>query len=375
MNKLQERLFAINTRKAELRTAIEANTAEDMDATETELRTLNTELEGIEKRMKLIDTITTTTIDKPEDNKMENRTFTLDDKEYRSAFLKTLMRQNLTEIEKRAYDTSNASGVIPTQTANVIFESMTKIAPMLKEITLMNVAGNLKIATQGTRNAAAKHTENDPVNPAADTLVTVELGGYEYIKIISISESVSTMSVDSFEGWLAEMLAGDLAVALEDAIVNGDGTGDPRGVKYATTWNASNSIDYGSGLIYDNMTSAIALLPAQYDAGAKWLMNKASFWNQVAKITDSEGNPIVVKDVISGMGTLVLGYPILISDKVGSGEIYLGNFKKVIGNLSKNITIESSRESGFRSASVDYRGLAIFDCDIANPDAFVKLYT
>ena len=90
MNKLQERLFAINTRKAEIRAAIEANTVENMDETETELRNLNTELEGLEKRMKIIDTIT---IEKPEDNKMENRTFTVESPEYRSAYLKKLMNK------------------------------------------------------------------------------------------------------------------------------------------------------------------------------------------------------------------------------------------------------------------------------------------
>ena len=253
---------------------------------------------------------------------------------------------------------------------------MEKIAPMLKEITLMNVAGNLKIATQGTRNAAIRHTENNAETPAADTTVTVELGGYEYIKIVSISESVSTMSVDAFENWLATMLAEDLAVVIESDIINANGSGQPKGVEYSNTWTPGvNAVDYGSGLIYTNITEAIGLLSAKYDANSKFLMNKSTFYNQVLSITDSEGNPIAVKDFVSGAGTRILGYPLLISDKVAANTIYLGDYKKIIGNLSKDITVESSRESGFRSASIDYRGLAIFDCDVAAADAFIKIYT
>lgn len=376
MNKLQERLFEINTRKAAIRADIEANKIENMDATETELRNLNTELEGIEKRMKIVGDLSAITINKPEENNnMETRTFTAEDKEYRSAYLKNLMNQPLNEIEKRAYNTTTAAGVIPTQTANVIISAMAKISPMLKEITLFNVAGNLKIGTQGTRNAAIRHTENNLETPAADTLVTVELGGYEYIKIVSISESVSTMSIDAFENFLATMLAEDLAVVIEDDIINGNGSGQPKGVEYAKTWTSGNAVDYGSGLIYTNLTSAIGLLPAKYDANAKFLMNKATFWNQVANIQDSEGLPIAVKDFVSGVGTRILGYPLLISDKVAANTIYLGDYKKIVGNLSKDITVESSRESGFRSASIDFRGLGIFDCDIASDDAFIKLYT
>ncbi len=373
MNKLQERLFEINNRKTEIRTLIEENKVEDMESIEKELRDLNTEFETIEKRMKIVDTITIT---KPEDNKfMEDKDFTVESKEYRSAYLKNLMRQPLSDIEQRAYNAAGATGVIPTETGNMILTAMEKTAPMLNEITLMYIKGNLRISAQGTRNAAAQHTENESVDPAADTLATVDLAGYEYIKIISISETVGTMSVDSFENWLATMIAEDLAVAIENAIINGTGDGQPKGAKYAATWDATNSVDWGTGLLYTNITDAIGKLPAKYDKNAKFLMNKKMFWTQVANIKDSEGSPIVIRDFVSGAGTRILGYPLLISDKVADNEIYLGDFKKIVGNLSKDFTVESSRESGFRSASIDYRGLAIFDCDVSMSDAFIKLYS
>jgi HK97 family phage major capsid protein len=67
----------------------------------------------------------------------------------------------------------------------------------------------------------------------------------------------------------------------------------------------------------------------------------------------------------------ILGKPVLFSDYVKDGEMFLGDFKKVIGNLQK-MEVRKSLESGFAYGSIDYRGLAIFDCDIAIADAFVK---
>ncbi|MDD4698936.1 MAG: phage major capsid protein [Oscillospiraceae bacterium] len=339
MNKLTERIFEINKRKAELREAIENNTVENLEEVETELRGLDTEIQGIEKRMKMLDTIT---IDKPKDGNMESNNYDAGSVEYRSAYLKKLMGQSLNESETRAYNVVGTAGAIPTATADKIFATMAKVAPMLNEITLMQVAGNVKFAIEGTRNAATKHTENTAITPAADAIVTVELGGYEYIKIISISESVSTMTIDSFENWLANILAEDIAVAIEDAIINGTGSSQPKGVAKAVTWDETNSVDYADGITFANITAAIGLLPARFDNGAKFLMNKKMFWNQIANITDSEGNPIAVKNFVDGAGTMILGYPLLISDKVADGEIYLGNYKQVVGNLSSLLKLDPS---------------------------------
>lgn len=120
MNKLTERMFDINKRKAEIRSDIESNKEGiDLDAYEKELRDLNTEYQGIEKRMKLVDGIT---IEKPKEeiNNMEDKTYTRDSKEYRSAFLKHIQGVKLNEIEQRAYSSvsDSAGAAIPTQTAD-----------------------------------------------------------------------------------------------------------------------------------------------------------------------------------------------------------------------------------------------------------------
>ena len=150
MNKLQERMFAINTRKAEIRKDIETNKEKvDLDKYEKELRALNAELEDIQKRMKLADGIT---IEKPkekDDNEMRDN-FTRDSKEYRNAFLKKLQGNTLNAVEQRALTSvaDSAGAAIPTQTADEIVTKLKQVAPLLNEITLLQVAGSVRCSRE-----------------------------------------------------------------------------------------------------------------------------------------------------------------------------------------------------------------------------------
>ena len=373
MTKLQERMFEINTRKAEIRKDIETNKEKiDIDKYEKELRDLNTELEDIQKRMKLVDGIT---IEKPKDGVEMRDNYTIESKEYRSAFLKKLQGNRLNEVEQRAYTSvaDSAGAAIPTQTSDQLFSKIKQIAPILNEITLLQVAGDVKFAVEDVRDNAARHVENATVAPAGDKLVSVLLSGYEYVKVISISKTVQTMAVAAFETWLTDILSTDVARAIENDAINGTGTDQPKGVAYANTWDDTNSFSVASGssLTYANVCSFVGLLPGGYDANAKFLMSKKTLYQDFITLQDKSKNDLVIRNADGTFN--ILGYPVLLSDSVALHDAYLGDFKKVVGNLSQNVMVESSAESGFRGNSIDFRGTAIFDSKPAIGEAFVKL--
>ena len=77
--------------------------------------------------------------------------FDISSKEYRDLWLRNL-QGNLTPEERSGETyTSGNSNAVPTIVADKFFEKMKKLAPMLSEITLMQVAGNLKFVAEGTR--------------------------------------------------------------------------------------------------------------------------------------------------------------------------------------------------------------------------------
>lgn len=351
----------------------------DLDALEQEARSINAELEARKteaaKKAEIRASVAKGAGHVEETSKsMEVKSmFDRDSVEYRNAWLKELQGKELTAEERAGYTQGStyATNAIPTIVATKFFEKMKKLAPMLSEITLMRVAGNLKFVSEGTRNAATAHTENSALTPAADTTVAVTLGAIEFMKLVGISKSAAMMSVDAFEDWLVDMLAGDIARAIDNYILN-DAT---NGIAANTYTTGTNQILETEGYGYANICDLIALLPASYDAEAKIITNKKTLYGTIAQIVDSVGNPIFVPNTEDGMKGRLMGYPVLVDDYVTTANqaVYLGAFRNVVGNLSEGPEVDKSLEAGFASASILYRGYASFDSKTAVPEAIVRL--
>jgi len=376
---IEKRLAEIAERKVEIRGILESDETVDLDAINEELRQLEAEEKELRQRLEVakgieVGTVQSRTVAKVENTEKRTVEDVVSGPEYRRAFLKTLLGQPLTEAEKREFTLvpPTAAAVVPTQTYNKIFDQMTKIAPMLSNITLLRVPGNLRLAVQGVRNPAQPHQELAAVNPAADTLVSVNLTGYEFIKVLRISATIRAMAIDAFEDWLAKTLGEDLAVAIDAEIINGPTVSGK--IANAQVWNAGvNYVQYQNNISYNDICNCIRLLPSAFDANAKWLMNKATFYQQIMRITDANGNLIAIQSLADGGAWRIMGYPVLIDDNVAAGVVFFGDFTKVVGNLSQDIKVESSAESGFLNNAIDFRGTAIFDCNIAQPTAITKI--
>ena len=290
--------------------------------------------------------------------------------EYRSAYFKRLLGRELTESEERAYTTSNAAGAIPTESADEVIKKITKLAPVLDEITLLKVRGNITFAVEGTKTKGAVHTENGAITPDSDTLVSVTLGGYEVTKLIQVSDAVSTMSIDEFEDWLTDMIAEMVATKIEDLVFNGTGTNEATGVDKANTWGATNSVTVAktASLTADNVRALIALLPAGYDNGAKFYMNKKTLFNSVMGLQDNAKHDLVKE--IDGK-YFIYGYEVKTTDAIAENIAYLGNFKKYVGNFNKEIQVKKDFDM-YKNSNL-YLGVCIFDGKPAIGEAFVKL--
>ena len=301
----------------------------------------------------------------------ERKMYDVNTAEYRDLWLRNL-QGNLTDEEKRAYSSSSTNAV-PTMVSDKFFEKLVKLAPMLSEITLLRVAGNIKFVSEGTRNSAdAAHTENSANDPSADTTVSVSLGGYEFLKILQISRTAKLMSIDAFEGWLVNMLTGDIARSIDNYIINNGTNGFVTKVTWATN---TNQIVNTEGYTYGNICDLIAMLPAAYDPEAKFLVNKKTLYADIAQIVNSSGDPIFVPDTVNGLGGRLMGYPVLVDDYVSTANkaLYLGKWTDIVGNLSEDIHVDSDESAGFTANAIMYRGVAVFDSQPAKTDAFVRL--
>ena len=383
---IEKRLNEIKDEKKEIRRKLEANEDIKLDEVETRLQALEDEEKSLISKREMAQKINvgeeeTEEVKKEEpkeERKMEREELLKSDI-YRRAFVKKMQGKELDEVEQRSYTSADNSGgaVIPTPVSDEIFSKIKQVAPMLDEITLLRVKGNVTFAVEGTRNTAAIHTENASITPATDALVKVTLGGYEITKLIQISKTVSTMSINAFETWLVDMLAEDIARKIEDLIVNGTGSSQPTGIVKAGSGTSgayvanTDAIEVAAAtsVAYSHITSLIGLLPGGYDRNAKFLMSKKTLFSVFMPLKDDGKYPLVMRE---GNKYFIMGYPVLLSDYVADNTAYFGDFKKVVGNLAEDITVASSAHSSFANNAIDYLGCAIFDCKPAFAGPIVK---
>lgn len=386
---MNKRLQEIEARLNQIKVELEQEDA-DIDVLEQEVKNLTEErkqiLEKAEKRSKIINDITSgagVTINdflpKPEERKKEFAADTiLDTPEYRSAYLKRLQEKELNDTEKRALTTvaNSAGAAVPTTTLNKIIDKLRQTSALFPRITVSYVPGNLSLVVANAKNAANwKTTEGADGTSADDTVVNVNLTGYELIKLVEISAAAEAMTIDAFEDYIASEIGRQLAIAIENAILNGEGSGEPTGILEGIAWTTDNSTTWASnGTIgYDNLVDALALLPTLYHNNAIFVMNRKMLFGGIRKIKTDDKQPIFTYNPQDAARNSILGYPVVIDDYMPNDTILLGDFSYYYMNFAKSPEISASREAGFKSGKITYRGLAVADGKPALAEAFVKI--
>ena len=373
-----KRLKEIEVRLAAIKTemTVEGANLEALDQEADSLLEERTKLmKDVEKRQAILSKIGsgsagagTSVVEEPE----ERSSLGIDSPEYRTAFLKSIRDLELSDVEKRAMTTAagSAGAAVPTTTANKIIEKAKEFAPILKEIDLMHIKGNVTIPAEGTTIEAKIHAEGAEITPDEDKLGSVTLAGFEVTKLVTISKSVDTMSIDAFENWLTNKIGRAVAEKCSRLIFYGKGTNEAQGID-AITWNDTNSVTVAktANLTEANVMAAVGLLNGGYDAEAKWYMSKKTFFRDFYPLMNTGKNNLVV---YTEGKYYVAGYLVERDERITLGEAFLGNMPRgYAGNMPEDITVTSQFIA--RHNSYDILGSAIFDGKVSAVEAFVKI--
>lgn len=305
--------------------------------------------------------------------------------EYRSAFFKTMLGQDLSSIEKRAFDTAqeveqraegfassnNSQAVLPETTLNEIITKARKQGGLIGHVRNFNIPTKIKIPIGTPTSKANWHTEGALVEAEHPDTVSVKFDGNEILKVFSISVKAQTMSIQAFESYLVQELTQTVVETIDHALVNGTGVDQGQGILTGITWDDKNSVDLTGK--YTDFTKALGLLKRGYSAGAKFAMSNATLYNQVYGVMDANERPILNHDAQSDDIHRIFGKEVVIDDNIEDGTILLGNFQYAGFNLPQGIALEKSTESSFRSGLIDFRAMAVADCKPLVDEAFVKL--
>ncbi|ELD8124362.1 phage major capsid protein [Staphylococcus pseudintermedius] len=381
----------IETRAGEIRGTIENDPEADVTKLNIEIEGLNQAKENIkEKEQEQVENRSYNPITGQQfkqNNEIQNNNV-FGTEEYRSAFFKKMLGQELSDVEQRSFNhamdiqksehradeftsSSNASAVIPEQTLNEVIRRARTQGGLLANVRSFNMPTKIRIPISTPQERAEWHTEGAKVE--ADKVVTtaVSFEANEIIKIFSISVKAKTMSISAFESYLVEELTNCVVEAIEYALINGTGNNQGQGILTGITWNDENSLELTGK--YTDFTKALGMLKRGYAQNAKFAMSNATLYNTVYGVQDGNKRPIFVQDAQRENVGYIFGKQVIIDDNIEDDTIILGDFNYVGYNLPQGIMLESSRESSFRSGLIDYRAMAVADTRVLMDEAFVKL--
>jgi HK97 family phage major capsid protein len=294
--------------------------------------------------------------------------------EYRRAFYNRQRGIALTAEEAVALDsgTSSAGYAIPTTLLDKIVQNMTEMCPLIGMIQLLHVPGYVSVCVESVVNDAALHTENATIAPSEDTITKVDLAGYEIVRLITISAKLQNMSINALEDWIAKNMARKIALKIDNYLVNGSGSAQPRGIDNVETWTANtNAVQFASTApTVAELEKLIGILNGNYAPSAKFLTTWSYFWNSIHPLRDDKDPTIISGDMATGYR--IFGVPVVFDSQVANGDIFLGDYYEgIIANFAQDPQIDRSTESAFRTNGTDFRGTCIFDAQ-AIPGRIVK---
>lgn len=308
--------------------------------------------------------------------------------EYKQAFFKTLLNQPLNATEQRAMNAaqmelrasgfaslSNVAGVIPTSTLNEVISKARTQGGVIGVSRGFAMPSNIDIPVGTPTAKASWHTEGADAGEERPDIAIVNFKAYEIMKVFSLSVAASKMSISAFETYIIEELQSSVMNCISDALINGTGTNQGKGVLSGISWvKDSNHFEFKkTGLTYADVVKVAGALKRGYASNAKWVMSNATLFNLFYGLTDTNGRPIFVLDPKSENVGKILGFEVIVDDYMANDNVIFGNFDYLGYNLPSGIMLESSTQSSFKSGKIDYRALAIADCKPIVDEAFIKL--
>jgi HK97 family phage major capsid protein len=247
--------------------------------------------------------------------------------EYRKAFMRNVLKNEPIPAKFVNADantkTTDASAVIPTTVMEKIIEKLEASGMVLPLVTRTAYKGGLTIPTSSVKPTATWVAEGVTSDRQKKTVATAGNITFTYFKLrcaISVSLEVDTMALPVFETTFITNVVDAMTKALEQAIISGTGTGQPKGILAETVATGQNvDIAATSAPEYATLTTAEGLLPLAYENGAVWFMTKKTFMTFIG-MPDENGQPIArVNYGISGKPErFLLGRPVILNDYMSS---------------------------------------------------------
>ncbi len=264
---------------------------------------------------------------------------------YRSAFMDFVLRNKPIPAELRADAntlTSDAASVIPTELVNQIIEKFDSVGMILPIITKTSYAAGVVIPTSNVKPVATWVTEGAGSDRQKKTTGSVTFTYHKLRCEISMSMEVGTMALAAFEAKFVENVTKAMIYAIENAVINGTGSGQPSGILSATVPTGQT---VNAALSYEMLCEVEGAIPEAYESSAKYCMSKKTFM-KIMGMTDQDGQPIarVNYGVDKAAERTLLGRDVVIAPYVAENTFFAFDFSDYVLNTIYDMGISKKQD-------------------------------
>lgn len=214
---------------------------------------------------------------------------------YRKAFMQYVCRGTAIPAEYRSdaiSTTTDVGATIPTTVLNQIVEKLENTGMILALVTRTAYKGGVSIPVSTVKPTATWVNEGAGSDKQKKDITKDGMITFAYHKLrcaVAVSLEVDTMAISAFETLLINNIVEAMTKALEQSIIDGNGTGKPKGILAETP--AEGQTVKSAAPAYADLIAAEAALPQAYENGAVWCMSKKTFMSYYG-LTDTNGQPI-----------------------------------------------------------------------------------
>lgn len=251
----------------------------------------------------------------------------LKEKETSDLFLKSLFNGDKMTLKKLSEGVDAEGGyTVPAPLAQELVELADEFGTIAPLVNTVQMGSKTLDVTELVKTGTTITWEGEYVS-ATDTDVDfaqIILTAYKMRAKTVITSEVIEDSIFDVTSVVKRVLAEKLAAAIDSVVTQGTGTGQPTGLFVDTTVIAAKTT---GAVDYDQLVDIVAEIPAHRRGGAKWLINSQEMVT-ITKIKDTAGTPIFRQGMNSETPSMLLGFPIVESDKVTAGSVMFGNYKE-----------------------------------------------
>lgn len=325
------------------------------------------------------------------ENKMNENAIThtsniYDSIEYRTAFMHNVLEGTPIPAkfanEAQNTKTTDVAAVIPSTTMQRIVEKLEEHGQIYALVTKTNIKGGVTIPTSSAKPVATWVAEGASSDTQKKTTGSITFSYFKLRCPISMSLEVSVVSLDFFETVFVNQVTNAMIVAIETAIIKGDGATRPKGILTETVVSGQNvNVALTSGITYDTLWNMMSKIPSGYRAGVKWFMNWSTFCT-IQAMTDTQGQPIArVNYGLNGdMQPSVLGRPVVFSDDidaytdaVSADTIVAFLFRPEDYILNTNLQMTVKRYEDNDTEDQVIKGIMLVDGKVVDKNSLVTL--